>query len=262
MRFIRDESRHARSGLAPTARFVCIAKSSALTPRRAMMVCGMALMIGVSAMGCSASLGLDEYTFDDCPSVTCDVALQCGCGDAQACDVSATGVADCRPEGAKGLGQACATASECAGGLTCLEAESSALCLPFCEDESDCSGVGARCVLSLAGASDVRLCTLACDLVSGGGCTAGFGCQLFVAGASGGFATHCISVGPRAPGDACGTNAECALGLACVPETGGAGGRCRHYCEVEAPACGVGESCDASAFAGAALGGVRFGACR
>jgi hypothetical protein len=224
--------------------------------RCAVMLCSLA------TAGCAASLGLDDYRFEDCPAVICDVAIQCGCGDSQACDISATGVADCRPEGGKDIGESCAAASECAAGLTCLEAESAALCVRFCEEESDCSGVGARCVLTLAGASDVRLCTLACDLATGGGCTAGFGCQLFVAGEAGGFATHCIAVGPRAAGDACTTNAECALGLACVPEAGGSGGRCRRYCEVDSPTCGVGESCDASAFPGAALGGVRFGACR
>lgn len=70
----------------------------------------------------------------------------------------------------------------------------------------------------------------ACDIVTGGGCGAGEGCQ-FLAPMEGADATAmCVAAGTAGDGAACTTYMDCQEGFACVRDASGEMGICHQYC--------------------------------
>ncbi|MBW2461626.1 MAG: hypothetical protein JRH11_08255 [Deltaproteobacteria bacterium] len=69
-----------------------------------------------------------------------------------------------------------------------------------------------------------------CDLVTGGGCGAGEGCQ-FLAPEEGADATAtCVAAGTAGDGEVCMTYVDCQEGLSCVRDASGEMGICHQYC--------------------------------
>lgn len=87
----------------------------------------------------------------------------------------------------------------------------------------------------------------ACDLVTGGGCGAGQGCQ-FLAPMMGADPTAmCVPAGTAGDGDACESYMDCQEGFSCIPGAGTEDGTCHHYCcpgtAGADSACPIGQMC-------------------
>lgn len=175
----------------------------------------------------------------------CTVFPQSGCNAGEKCTLVGSG-SMCATDGNKAIGQQCgATTDDCVKGSLCTsESASVGQCRAFCGVDNDCTQSGAKCLLTLQGASQ-KLCTVPCNptyvaAASTSGCAAALGCELFGL-MSGGQGTDCTVRGAGRDGASCATNgnADCASGFTCVNVTltgGGTVKKCRGVCRPSAGA--------------------------
>jgi hypothetical protein len=196
------------------------------------------------------------------------VAPQCGCPAGKECNLDAMGMRACVAAGTKGPHQSCASVSDCAPGLICLQASATSnACGTFCESDGDCTG--GTCSLSLSNGTsnipNVTLCSTTCDPITNSGCTvAGSGC--LVGQETGGamrWFTSCYPAGAGVQGSTCTTSADCSPRLWCITSSS-QGNICAGFCNVNAPSCPGGTSCAAvqdQNMQPIMANGVTYGAC-
>jgi hypothetical protein len=188
------------------------------------------------SMSCVAAGACDPFDPTSCGAKVCAIGLD---GNT----TCVTGVAS-----PKGLGTACASRAECAGGLDCVSigADPTTRCTRMCPRGSIgfCGGES-RCTSFIAGC--IQYCQLRdppCDIYAQDCAGAGLACSLSVDGETGARYTGCRPAGTAARGDRCDQGATCGKGLLCVRE--GAVSTCRQICTGDggaSPCLAVGETC-------------------
>jgi hypothetical protein len=115
----------------------------------------------------------------ECPAASaaagCEVVSQCGCERARHCQLR-DGVPACVEVGAREIGSACESDSECGRGTACIDR----LCAGYCASDTDCKS--GRCVesaLRTAGGASVRACKRGCDFATQQPCGQGAQCAHF-----------------------------------------------------------------------------------
>ncbi|RLB55974.1 MAG: hypothetical protein DRJ42_04615 [Deltaproteobacteria bacterium] len=214
-------------------------------------------MVCHPVLGCVAAAGDGGMACE----IPCDPVLpQCGCEPADSCALAEDGNPECAPTPtpAPAIGEACEGAASCDTGLVCVS-RPGGLCVQLCRGDADCvEGRCSRVVNSVAGArTQFRSCTMPCSpLVGDTTCPNGTRCVLstqydvdpprVLADCDG-------PVGIRPEGDPCGDFTHCARGLACIDDV------CRLLCDLAAPDCPSGLTCDPRSFLSADVG--DFGIC-
>ena len=197
----------------------------------------------------------------------CSLVPQNGCSTATpACDLTAAldGTTQCRAVTQSGTSNShCTASTQCKAGYTCTGDNSGHTnwCARFCEDDTDCTGTGSRCVIDLvngSGASiNVTVCSNACDPYGQTGCPTGMGC--IPEHAAEGDYTDCIYQGSQIEGDPCTTDRDCIAGDVCVTESSVK--TCHETCIVgNSNACANGGVCFGYA-SPITINGVTYGAC-
>lgn len=201
-----------------------------------------------AAADADASVSEDSGSGAQCPTDPCDLHEQCGCGEAEACDLEfledgeLSGELTCRsvatPPGDET--STCDGLEDCAAGYQCLDGR----CRRYCEGDDDCGGPGGRCHVQREGSDreDDRLCSTSCDPVFGAddeSCPEGYGCFLSIVDDEG--ATDCAEPGDVGEGGTCSAEEPCAEGLACV--SGAEEPSCRRICRVDEGQCPAGDEC-------------------
>jgi hypothetical protein len=178
----------------------------------------------------------------------CDPFDPTSCG-AQICAVGLDGNTACVAGAAspKGLGAACTTRAECAGGLDCVTigTDPAPSCQRMCPRGSIgfCGGEY-RCTNFIVGC--IQFCRLRdppCDIYAQNCADAAMACTLSVDSETGARYTGCRPAGTAARGDRC-DGAACGKGLLCVREGGVS--TCRQICTGDggaAPCLAAGETC-------------------
>ncbi|HEY5922468.1 MAG TPA: hypothetical protein VIV11_12390 [Kofleriaceae bacterium] len=206
-----------------------------------------------------------DAAIDSPPVMACTLVPQSGCsGATPACDVNDDGSTSCRAVTSQGTSNShCMTETACKDGYTCTGdmATARAWCARFCTQDTDCLGIGSRCLIDLENNNgdplDVTVCTNACDPVTQSGCPTSMGCLPFHA-ATGDY-TDCFYGGAKALGQTCAADSECATGLVCAgPATGAT---CKKNCIVGAAStCPTGQTCVGYTDA-INIGANTYGAC-
>jgi len=187
-------------------------------------------------MPCMAAGACDPFDPTSCGSKICAVGLD---GNT----TCVTGAAS-----PKDLGAACATRTECAGGLDCVTigADPTPTCQRMCPRGSIgfCGGEY-RCTSFIVGCIQYcRLRDAPCDIYAQDCAGAGLACSLSVDSETGARYTGCRPAGTAARGDRCDQGATCGKGLLCVNEGGVA--TCHQICTGDggaAPCLAAGETC-------------------
>jgi hypothetical protein len=187
------------------------------------------------SMACVAPGACDPFDPSSCGAKMCAVGFD---GNT----TCVTGVAS-----PKGLGAACASREECAGGLDCVRiGNPTATCQRMCPRGSlgFCGGEY-RCTTFLAGCVQYcRLRDIPCDIYAQNCADPAMACTLSVDGETSARYTGCRPAGTAARGDRCDQGATCAKGLLCVRE--GSVSTCRQICMGDAgalPCLAAGETC-------------------
>jgi hypothetical protein len=200
--------------------------------------------------GASTSDGSGEPVSMPCTAAgACDPFDPTSCGP-KVCAVGLDGNTACVAGAAspKGLGAACATRTECAGGLDCVTigTDPAPTCqrmcprgsIGFCGGEYRCTNFIVGCI------QYCRLRDAPCDIYAQDCAGAGMACTLSVDGETGARYTGCRPAGTAARGDRCDQGATCGKGLVCVREGGVS--TCRQVCTGDGggvPCLAAGETC-------------------
>jgi hypothetical protein len=221
------------------------------------------LLCAVLAMPASlaaASCGDDETLPpppppDDCVDPCKLTTPQCGCPDGQMCGY-AGGQLGCFNRGTVELGESCDSAA-CAEGLHCLSfIDPPGYCYAYCRSDEDCAEEGSSCQILLnrdAGDAPARACSIACDLLTGAGCSDEAKCFAFTNSENITF-TACVPAGSKMLGDSCASSSECAAGHLCLQSS------CAPFCDMTAPSCPDGYSCE-GLMPAILVGLTAYGAC-
>jgi hypothetical protein len=206
---------------------------------------------------------------DAAPPAGCELVPQGGCtGSAPACDLTSAddGTVDCRAVTKAGIGDDhCPTDTACAVGYTCTHGSDDAAqepwCARFCDLDTDCSGIGSRCVIGLVGSAgealDIDVCSEACDLVGQTGCPSEMACYGFEDGS--GDYTDCDYPGTTALGGDCSIDQDCVAGAVCVEH--GTKTTCEPVCVVgDDTSCASDETCEGFTVP-LNIGSDEYGAC-
>lgn len=194
----------------------------------------MGRVLAVGVLGCL--LGSGAACSTGSRERACNLVTGTGCSGRLQCMVDAEGTPICGvPNGdARGDGQACSAADQCAQGLGCVRVAGVARCARFCESverPDPCVDVGpgngsaafpdyadavrddARCVGVLPDRPDLGVCVLPCRLGVLGDCPGGSTCGL-----PRGFpAPTCIPEGPVGELEPCGAvSGGCTVSLVCA----------------------------------------------
>jgi hypothetical protein len=179
----------------------------------------------------------------------CDPFVATSCG-ARVCAVGPDGNTMCIAGSAspKGLGAACASPGECAGGLDCvsLGADTTLTCQRMCPRGSlgFCGG-DYRCTDFIVGCIQYcRLRDVPCDIYAQNCADARTACALSLDTETGERYTGCRPAGPGARGERCDQGGACGKGLLCVRESGVS--TCRQICTGDGgalPCLAAGETC-------------------
>lgn len=194
------------------------------------------------------------------------VSPQCGCPGGQGCYLSGVTRA-CSAAGSSPEGGACPTVTSCAPGLVCLDIARSGparnQCNRFCDTDADCTG-GALCAYTLNDGTGgdipgVRVCTRACNPLSGAGCVAGAKCTIFreSMGAMRYYTDCTAPVGAGGQFAACTSDEQCQSGFACVAN------ECLRWCTqlgVAPGGCSAGLRCYGFTTP-IVVGAVQYGVC-
>lgn len=191
----------------------------------------------------------------------CAFDLDCGCDEDYSCRVadSTTGTTACTPVGDAGYQESCVYDTDCIGGFSCV----GGLCSPHCIGTEPCAVNEGECIQVYSSEEEPQpvpyafVCAGRCDPVDltrsdeevkpcgdGADCIAGW------ADATDSFslASYCApDMGNGSALDSCGSDAECALGLACdfidCPTGSDCLGTCVQYCD-DSEDCEPGFGCD------------------
>jgi hypothetical protein len=210
------------------------------------------LACDVAAQNCTTGSSCIHYQVDGglgskCFPGACDLVAQ-DCAASDKCTYVADGGSalerGCVADGTANEGDACtgtATSNTCKKGLTCAlkpEADggSSAVCLKFCNSNSNCTGTDlCYVVLTIAGNEERPLVCgpppSACDPLTQNCPTNSDGCYPTTSGPG------CYPAGTTADGQSCVYTNECQKGSACVGQT--SPGTCRKICQYPSgsPSC-------------------------
>lgn len=204
-------------------------------------------------------------------ATACTLVPQSGCdGATPACDLtfSYDGSTECRAVTHQGASTShCALDTDCMAGFTCLQGAtpSQTWCARFCEHDSDCMGVGSRCVDPVMDAMghaipDVWTCSTSCDPVARTGCPSGMGCGVWADANGGADFSDCAYMGTTAADGSCDYDDECRPGTTCVNLSTG-GSVCEKYCRVGHDTdCPTDETC-LSFTTPVTVGGIEYGTC-
>ncbi len=205
----------------------------------------------------------------DAPSPpACSVLPQSGCAaPTPACDLTAAddGTLACREVTHQGVSNShCPADTDCKTGYTCVHGDTAAevpWCARFCGHDSDCLGVGSRCVDPLVDNAGndlgIDVCSNACNPYSQSGCPSGMGCL----GSTdpGGNFSDCEYMSNTPDGQACTHSTDCRTGSTCVNDGGTS--QCESYCLVgDDTTCLSGLACDGFVTP-LMIGTVEYGAC-
>jgi hypothetical protein len=194
------------------------------------------------------------------PGQACTTFPLCGCSGGENCVYADDGGAPtCLPAGSKQLHEKCALQADCVAGYTCVkirEGSAAGLCLPYCNEPSDCPKRANSWSCSGSSFLDQKFCLAKCDLRDREAVCGPAGvCYFDAPNAPDGtnHDTFCIAAGARGEGTNCDqVDNECGDGLFCY------GGTCRAWC-VSSDDCG-GRAC--IHFTSAALvDGLEYGYC-
>jgi cysteine-rich repeat protein len=209
---------------------------------------------------------------DDCDAscmliatTACTLVPQTGCDPGMACDLGDTEPTECRDVTANGQSDSlCTSVTRCAAGFTCVSQDANtSSCMKFCNIDSQCPGVGARCLIGLTDENgdpipDVEVCSNSCNPVAQTGCPNGLGCLPF--DMTGGDFTDCLDMGTRLDGQSCSDHQDCLEGSLCVDEPGG-GSTCHAMCDLDGPDFCPGSQVCTGFVDVILLGSLEVGAC-
>jgi hypothetical protein len=111
-------------------------------------------------------------------AASCDLVAQCGCAPGTHCTLRAVregrASVGCTPnlEPVRAPADACNAETECPAGYSCWRE----LCEKYCAADSDCDGGQCMALRDPAEVSGVRVCSVACDFDTDGGCRSGARC--------------------------------------------------------------------------------------
>lgn len=198
------------------------------------------------------------------------------CSGTQTCQINCTSMVNaCTTGGTGGPWAPCQTNADCAAGSQCFDYSSlgcnTKICLPFCDDDSDCRGAsdaggpGSFCrdpVSCGATVTAYHTCSASCDPTGAAaaagrsGCPAGLACLLPASMDQ--VACACPeSTRTKVEGAACASTRECKPGLICEQT-------CRAVCRCNLSngACTAPNDCPTAGTSCTPLGGeVLFGVC-
>lgn len=202
----------------------------------------------------AGALACDPYQ----PALACGTGRTCGL----LCNPGEPAIGMCYAAGAGQPGTVCDKNDDCLPGSQCFAFQATGCsvmtCLRFCNhDDSACGEQGAFCNLPIPCGNttpDFLACSRPCDPTGTGtaGCVPGLACFVYD-----NETTDCACAGLGGMGATCtqnqGCNGEsgcvgCQAGLSCViPASADAGGAgvCRPICNLAAPACPAGTTCNA-----------------
>jgi hypothetical protein len=182
-----------------------------------------------------------------CSVQPCSILPQCGCGEANACDIdfSDNNGTACRVISTPGTQtSSCTAPAQCDAGFVCLGGSQFASCKKYCEVDADCGTPRGKCVITISAngtpiAGIPKACSSNCDpmLSAAAVCPANSKCGLFTASSDG--MTHhiadCSPAGSLGQGGNCkvgstGDDKLCASGHLCTTTDGGTTYTCRKIC--------------------------------
>jgi hypothetical protein len=168
-----------------------------------------------------------------CPTLPCDLHVQCGCTPPLTCDIDFTDLmgTSCRAVNVPGTETStCASFSECAAGHVCVGGR----CHRYCSVDGDCSQPRGLCAIQLTDQMSnpipgATTCSSNCNPIdsAAGGCPAGQKCGFFE-GIGMRDIVDCTTPGAGAIGATCTTDATCSSNTYCT--TYNTQTRCRKVC--------------------------------
>ncbi len=207
----------------------------------------------------STTMNGDKGTDGGSVITGCTLVPQAGCPSGKACDVAdlATGSTTCRDVVSPGTeGDTCTTAKECEPGYTCIGSASTAACVRFCKDHSQCVAPGGVCTENI---DTITYCTANCDPLTSAGCPGDWGCHFEYDGGLARYYTNCVPSGPGGQGAACITDHDCQQNFSCVNVDGQTA--CLKNCNDSANSGGGGGTSCNGLTPPATLGAVQYGVC-
>ena len=197
-----------------------------------------------------------------CDEDPCKLTLpQCGCAADEMCGLHPVGGVQCMAIGMTPLGENC-VAGGCEPGHVCVNNNTGAppFCHKFCDDDMDCSGPGALCVLEI-GTEMLPACSQNCDPVSSVGCDApNTKCDLAQHVATMTFFTRCVGEGNFTQNEICNSSWQCQIGMGCFNITGQMERECLTWCNLDNPVCPTMTNCG-PLNPPVVIGTVTYGAC-
>src|ERR1043165_1650895 len=220
---------------------------------------------------CSTLIGIEDpeaipVDAAVCKVSPCDLAPQCGCGSAGACDVNDTGTHVCRNAGSGTESTKCTQDTDCARGYTCAYHYGMGHCQKWCAMDSEC-GTRGSCIDQLSSSSGLIpgaiTCSSDCDPLSpSAACPSNWSCAYYTFNSMGTSRDilECRPAGTVAAGGSCASSpAACESQLTCVNFSNGTS-ICEHMCSPTMnPFCSTG-TCH-SFSTKFIVAGVEYGSC-
>lgn len=162
---------------------------------------------------------------DDCLEDPCGLLPNCGCPSGQKCYVnmdSSPFVRECTTAGSGDSSTICTTEASCGPATQCLplftEASSGeSMCYDYCNSETECPTDKSACFSMYVGETYPKVCSHACDPLTGSGCPSGTKCGLFGLTSPPINFTDCqADAGSVSAGGYCTAETDCGPGTFCA----------------------------------------------